>query len=146
MKKGRIILLVILVVFGAAALVGVTLFQKQTRDVVNQAPDLQADALTLVAAFDKDSALASRTYLQKIVAVSGTVKSFDSSSVVLGDKDSPSGVVCGLDRRHYQDAANLKLGEIITMQGRCTAYEKGEEMLGVSLGTTVVLSFAGKKN
>ncbi len=143
-KKIGIAVLALIVV---VAIVGYYLYTKKTPDVVNDNPDVSVTATNLITAFEKDSAAAARQYMDKLVAVSGRVKSVDTSgSVVLGEEGTQSVVVCGLDRRHLNDAAGLKPGATATLQGRCTGYTKGEEMMGISLGTTVQLAFAGIKS
>jgi hypothetical protein len=145
MRRKQIIFLVILMVVAAAGWYVYRMIQEKTPDEVNTTPDLSITATELIAAFDKDTASAGAAYLNKLIAVSGTVKTADTSALVLGEPGTESSVVCGLDRRHKDDYKNVKPGSVITVQGRCIGYEKGEEMLGVSLGTTVQLRSSGVK-
>ena len=144
MKRKIIIVLLALIVVGASA--GYYLYTKKTPDIVSNKPDVMVTATALITAFEKDSAAAARQYVDKLVEVTGRVKSVDTSgSVVLGEEGTQSVVACGLDRRHLKDADGLKPGSTAILQGRCTGYTKGEEMMGISLGTTVQLAFAGVK-
>lgn len=145
----RKILYVVIILIVAAGIIGYRLYSKQTPDVVKQEPQVSVSAAELVAAFEKDTAAASQRFLDKVVQVSGNVKSVDTSgAVVLGEEGSGSEVVIGLDRRYKADAAKLKAGTVATLQGVCSGYTSGStdpaDMLA-SLGTTVQLRSAGIK-
>jgi len=144
MKRKIIIGILIIIVIGG--IIAYRMYDERTPDVVNRKPDIVTDAASLIAAFNTDTASASKEYLDKVIEVTGTVKSIDTSgAIVLGSGEDASSVVCGLDRRHLRDHEKVTKGSVAVIQGRCTGYEKGEEMLGVSLGTTVQLAFAGVK-
>lgn len=149
MKKRRI-LLVVTAVLVLAGLAGVYLFFKQTPDVVQQRADESVNAKELIEAFQQDANAAKERYLNKVVEVTGTVKSIDpSGTVVLGEEGSASDVVAGLDRRHLNDYEKLKEGSIVVIQGICSGFTIGgladpADMLA-SLGTTVQLRSAGVK-
>jgi hypothetical protein len=145
MKKGIIIFILIVLVTGGV--IGYRMYQKQTPDVVNSEPDVATDARGLIEAFDKDTAAAGKKYIDRIVEVTGTVKSIDTSgTIILGDSTTESSVTCGLDRRHLKDYEQLKTGSVAVIQGVCAGYEKasGDDLLA-SLGTTVQLRSAGVK-
>ncbi|MDQ3279734.1 MAG: OB-fold putative lipoprotein [Bacteroidota bacterium] len=148
--KRKIILIGLAVALIAGA-IGAYLYFKPTPDIVQGQPDVAVKAGELIAAFEKDSAAARSLYIDKIVAVTGTVKSIDTSgAVILGEEGSPSEVVVGLDRRHMQDHQQLKKGEVATVQGICSGYSTGggsdPDDLLASLGTTVQLRSAGVKS
>ena|SRR5215212_118637 len=146
MKRKILLIILLLVIVGA--FIGYRLMKEETPDVVNKTADVSTDIQTLLAAFNKDTASAIKTYLNKIVEVTGNVKSIDTSgAVVLGDEGSASEVVVGLDRRHMKDYETLKVGSPGTLQGVCSGYSKGggDDLLA-SLGTTVELRSAGVKN
>ncbi|MFL5774216.1 MAG: OB-fold protein [Flavisolibacter sp.] len=144
MKRKIIIGILIIIVIGG--IIAYRMYDERTPDVVNRKPDIVTDAASLIAAFNSDTASASKKYVDKVIEVTGTVKSIDTSgAIVLGDSESESAVVCGLDRRHLRDHEQVTKGSVAVIQGRCSGYEKGEEILGVSLGTTIQLAFAGVK-
>ena len=124
------------------------MYSMKADDVVNRKPDATVTAVDLVKAFEKDSAAARKQYLDKVLEVSGAVTKIDTSgSVTLsGSEGSESSVVFSLDSRYAKDYEKVKEGTSATLQGRCIGYEIGEEMMGVSLGTTVKMSFAGVKS
>jgi hypothetical protein len=144
----RTILVIILILVVVAVIVGIKLYREQTPDVVNKKPDLVTDAATLLAAFDRDTASASKQYLDKIIEVTGNVKTIDTSgSVVLGEEGSASEVTFGIDRRHMKDFEKLKAGTKAVLQGVCSGYSKGSggDDLLANLGTTVEFRSAGVK-
>jgi hypothetical protein len=147
MKRTIIYTAVVLVLVAGA--IGAYFYFKQTPDIVQDKPDAVVSAKALIAAFDADTAAASKQYIDKIVEVSGMVKSIDTAAVVLGEEGSPSEVVVGLDRRHLGDVQQLKVGAVGVMQGICSGYDKSSSAdpddLLASLGTTIHLRSAGVK-
>lgn len=141
----RIIVVAIVVIIAIAGLYGYKMYQQKTPDIVNKKPDVVVSAKDLLDAFSKDTAAARKQFVDKIIEVTGNVKSADTSAIVLGEESSQSSVVCGVDRRHIEDYKKIKIGSSAIVQGTFAGYEKGEEMLGVSLGTTVHLNYAGVK-
>ncbi|HET7896479.1 MAG TPA: hypothetical protein VFL47_02380 [Flavisolibacter sp.] len=148
MKRNLIFTLLILVIVLAAAFA--YFYFKQTPDVLNDKPQAVVSATELVDAFDKDTAAASRLFIDKVIEVSGNVKQIDTSgAVVMGEEGSPSEVVVGLDRRHTDDYKQLAIGQPAVVQGICSGYSKSgssdpTDMLA-ALGTTVHLRSAGVK-
>lgn len=100
----------------------------------------------LFTAFEQDTATANKRFIDKIVRVSGTVRSFDSSAVVLGEEGDASSVVVGLDERNKQSISSLKEGAAATLQGKFSGYSKAsadpEDLLS-SLGTTINIDYGG---
>ena len=145
MKRKIIIGILIIVVVGG--FIGYRLYSEETADIVNKKPDEITNVKSLIAAFDADTASASKKYIDKIVEVTGTVKKIDTTgSLVLGEEDNLSEVVVGLDRRHMKDYENVKLGSVAVIQGICSGYSKGDgNDLLASLGTSVELKSAGVK-
>ncbi len=147
----RRILLIVTVVFVLAALTGAYFYFRQTPDVVQGKPDVSVSAGELINAFQQDSFAAKEKYLDKVVEVTGKVKSIDpSGTVVLGEVGTASDVVAGLDRRHLNDHVKLKEGNVAVIQGICNGFTIGgsadpADMLA-SLGTTVQLRSAGVKS
>jgi hypothetical protein len=144
----RILIIAVLVILFIAGFIGYRMYSEETADVVNKKPDEVTDVKNLIAAFDQDTASASKRYINRIVEVTGTVMKVDTSgSVVLGEEGSASAVVVGLDRRHISDHKQLKPGSIAVIQGICSGYSKGSgDDLLASLGTTVELKSAGVKD
>lgn len=143
--KRKIIVSVIILIAIVGSIAAWKYFEK-TDDLVTVEPAATLTAGELIAAFDKDTAAAARQYLNKVIAVSGKITKVDSSAVVLGEEESMSVVVVGIDERHLADIKNLKPGINATLQGQCTGYEKGSgDDLLASLGTTIHVKAAGVK-
>jgi hypothetical protein len=145
---------ILLIGFALALVAGAIaayLYFKPTPDMVQGTPDVTATAAELIAAFEKDTAAASQRFLDKIVAVTGTVQSIDTTgSVVLGEEGSLSAISIGLDHRYSADHQKLKVGQVATLQGLCSGYSTSGSNdpndLLAGLGTTVQLRSAGVKN
>ena len=147
----RRILLIGIVLVVVAGLAGAYFYFKQTPDVVQRTPDISVSAKELLFAFQQDSAAAKEKYLDKVVEVTGNIKSIDpSGTIVLGEAGAASDVVAGLDRRHLKDHVSLQEGTEAVIQGVCSGFTLGgsadpADMLA-SLGTTVQLRSAGVKS
>jgi hypothetical protein len=147
MKRKILITALIIIVFGS--FLAYHFYTNETEDVVNQQPDIRMHSDKLVAAFEQDSSSAIKNYRGKVIEVTGTVKKIDTSgTIILGTNSSESSVVFSLDRRHMQDYKTTAVGNEAVIQGKCTGFTPGEDMLGVTLGTTIEFNFAGikKKN
>jgi hypothetical protein len=147
MKRKILIGVVILIVAGGV--IAYRMFSKEEPDITQDKPDASVTAKDLIAAFEKDTAAASKMYVDKIIEVTGTVKSVDTSgAVVLGEAGAASEVVVGFDRRHLKDVAQLNTGSLVTLQGICSGYTKSsgdpDDMLA-SLGATVQFRSGGIK-
>ncbi|MFL5742625.1 MAG: OB-fold protein [Flavisolibacter sp.] len=137
----RTILIIVVLVIGLAAWYGYKLYSDKNPDLKNSDPDFTLDAAALIQAFNKDSAAASKQYINKIVLVKGTISKLDTSGVVaLGTAGEMSTVECNMDKRHKEDLAAIKEGSDVSVKGRCTGF-KSETMLDVNLGTTVEMNF-----
>ncbi len=137
---------VVILVLAVGALILYKLYHETTPDIVDSKPERVTDVSTLINDFHSDSMAARKKYLDRVVEVTGIVKSIDTSgAIVLGNREDAASVVCGLDRRHMKDYEQVKVGSSAVIQGRCTGFEIAEEMLGINLGTTIQLSFAGVK-
>ena len=149
MKRRVLVIVIGLIV--VAGVIGTYLYFKPTPDVVQGNPDVSVSAKELLTAFQQDSTAAKEKYLDKVVEVTGRVKSIDpSGTIVLGEAGAASDVVAGLDRRHLEDHAYVEEGAETVIQGVCSGFSIGgsadpADMLA-SLGTTVHLRSAGVKS
>lgn len=147
----RIIIVAVILIIAIAGLYAYKLYQQKTPDVVNRKPDVAVSAKELLEAFGKDTAVARKQYVDKIVEVTGNVKRIDTTgSLVLGEEGSSAEVTVGLDRRHMKDYKKLKVGSVAVVQGICSgntnsgASSDPTDLLA-GLGTTVELRSAGVK-
>jgi len=143
MKKRKLLLIIVLVIIAAGAYLYFSSREK-VPDPSNDKPDAVITASALLEAFDKDTLAARKSYVNKLLQVSGEVISVDSlGAVVLGEQGQASSVSVSLDTRHIEEYRKLKTGSPAVLKGWCTGYSKAEgEDLLASLGTTVELNFA----
>ncbi|MBC8047173.1 MAG: hypothetical protein H7Y00_10285 [Fimbriimonadaceae bacterium] len=126
MKKYlKIILPILLVVIGIVAWYGYSEYNRGHEDVSKQKADITINAPDLTKAFSEDEDAANALYLDKAIAVSGTIKSVDKDesgnyTIQLAGESELSNVSCQMDERHNNEAANLHTGEKITVKGTCT--------------------------
>jgi hypothetical protein len=145
MKRNILVSIMVIVIFGGY--LAYRMYSDETVDVVNRKADVNISADALIAAFEQDSSSAMKTYVDKVIEITGAVKTVDTSgTVILGAPGSESSIVFSLDRRHMNDYKNLKAGDAVVMQGKCTGARMGEEIMGITLGTTIEFNFAGLKN
>jgi len=100
---------------------------------------IQPEAYTIsgaeiIKAFSADEKAANSKYLDKVIAINGTVKSVDkdeqsSITVILSDAGSMSSVRCSVDSIHNEQADNLVSGSQVTVKGVCTGFN-ADELLG----------------
>lgn len=140
MNRKRIIIIAIIVAITGGAWYGYKEYNRKVKDLTKVKAQVQMNAASLIGAFEKNEAAANTAYLDKIIAVQGTVKSVEKNdqgfyTVVLGDEGSMSSVRCSMDAVHQQDAAGLTEGAAVTMKGACTGFNADE-----LLGSDVVLN------
>ena len=143
MKRKIILGIAVLIVVGGS-IAAWKYFEKST-NYVEKDPEIITTAKEMVGQFEADTAAASKRFMDKIIRVSGVVKSFDSSAVVLGEEGA-SDVVIGLDDRNSHGITHLKLGEAATLQGKFSGYSKaggGDDLLSSLGGTTINIDYAG---
>jgi len=147
MKRSATVILVILILIAIAAFIGYRMYTNKVPNYADATPDVTVTTTELAEAFNKDTANASKLFMDKIVRVTGIVKSLDSSAVVLGEEGSPSDVVVGLDDRNLKGIYYIKTGDTAILQGKFSGYAKasGDDLLA-SLGATIKIDYAGVKD
>ena len=142
----RTILLLVLIVLIAAGWYGYKLYTGKVPSLTDVKTDATISAISLISAFEKDSATANKQYLGKILEVQGSVKSVDTASamVALGDASSESSVRCSMDSAFVKSITGLNQGSSITIKGACSVFMPDETGLG--FGSDVVLNRCVLKN
>jgi uncharacterized protein (UPF0333 family) len=134
MKK--IILLVIVFIVAAGGFYAYNEYHRTNKDLKNSSPDFTTDAVSLIASFEKDTATASKKYVDKIIAVSGNVKTIDTNGnpivITLGDTGQMSSVQCSMDSTHADEYKPIKEGDQLTLKGICTG-GRTEELFGTDV-------------
>lgn len=140
MSKKKIILPILtLAIFGIAGF-GYSEYNRKVKNLQNVNPAFVMNATELISAFEKNEMTANVNYLDKVIALKGTVKAIEKTvsghySVILGTQNSMSSARCSMDSTHQQDVASVKPGSVITIKGACTGFNADE-----LLGSDVVLN------
>lgn len=137
---------ILILVLGAASWIAYREYNRKRSDTADLKPAFELKAPELIHAFETNEATANKTYLDKVLAVDGTVKSVDKDdngfyTVVLGMPEGLSAVRCSMDSLHNAEAANLKPGATARVKGICTGFNADE-----MLGSDVVLNRCTLKN
>ncbi|MDB5252039.1 MAG: hypothetical protein JWP27_1208, partial [Flaviaesturariibacter sp.] len=135
----RILLLVFLVVAAIVALYGYREYNRKNVDLTDVQPTVQANAASLIKAFESDTAAATRTYVNQVIEVTGQVKNIDKDGnpvvIFLGADNSMSSVKCSMDSSHAASYDAVAKGATVTIKGTCTGYQ-AEELLGTDVEMT----------
>jgi hypothetical protein len=147
MKRSVTVILIILLLTAIGVFVGYRMYTNRVPNYADETPDVTITTSELADAFNKDTANAGKRFMDKIVRVTGIVKSMDSSAVVLGEEGNPSDVVVGLDDRNVKGINYIKAGDTAILQGKFSGYSKasGDDLLA-SLGATIKIDYAGIKD
>lgn len=147
MKRNFLIVSLILIT-GLA----ITIYLMYTHEPTDQAaakPDFRLTTSQLLAAFQKDSAASRQKYTDKIVEISGQVKSLDTSgSIILSETGEAAEVIVAIDSRYLPLLKQTAPGSGIVIQGIFSNYSSGEttgDDLLAGLGATVRIRAAGIK-
>ncbi|MES2882411.1 MAG: hypothetical protein V4676_09705, partial [Bacteroidota bacterium] len=132
----KIILLIVVVIVAAVAWYFWKDYQRPNADLKKATPDVTITATKLIAAFEKDTASANKQYVDKIIEVTGNVKSIDAEEnpvvIALGDGGQMSSVQCSMDSTYAALYKNVKEGDQLTLKGLCTG-GKTEELFGTDV-------------
>ena len=109
----------------AGSAVGFYLWNKPHQNMEKAAADITIEAAELFAAFDTDETAANTEYLDKVIQISGTVRSSSHNEegdvkVTLDSGDEMFGVICELDELTEHTRTTFDPGEKVTMKGKCT--------------------------
>ncbi len=137
-KAVRYGLLAILILGAGAAYYGYKEFNRKAKDIATLKPDYTIQAAALVDEFSKNDSLSTKKYLDKVVAITGNLKSLDKDdkgffTVVLGDNNSNSSIRCSMDSAHNAEAATLSSGTTIQVKAICTGYNADDLGLGADI-------------
>jgi hypothetical protein len=121
MKTKIIIGLLFIAVLGISA--GFFLYQKPAEKTVSGKAEFETTAMQLFNEFDTDEALANKKYLNRIIAVRGTISEItavDSAglSILLETGNPLFGVSCQLSQA--KGKSMLKRGQEVEIRGLCT--------------------------
>lgn len=115
-------------------------FTRKVKDLSGVKPDLEISAPELIAAFETDEVGSNERFLDKVVAVRGSVGAVEKNdkghfTVILRGENGLSSVRCSMDSIHQDEVATLPEGSLVTMKGACTGFTSDE-----LLGSDVILN------
>jgi len=134
MKKKRILLGFIAVAIIGGAWFGYNEYNRKVKDLADVKAQITMQTNDLINAFEKDEKTANAQYLDKIIAVKGSVKTIEKDdrgnySIVLGDNSSMSSVRCSMDSVHAREVISINEGTEVVVKGACTGFN-ADELLG----------------
>jgi hypothetical protein len=133
MSKKKIIFITVLLIVAAGGLYGYKEYNRKNPDLASIAATEQIKSDALIEAFKSNEKNASAKYVDKIVAVSGTVKEIINEdgfyTVAIGNDANMDAVRCSMDSLHTNEAAGLAKGAAVILKGVCTGFN-ADELLG----------------
>ncbi len=121
----RNVLYSILVILVFIAALGVYVIFKPEKTLVNREPDLAITASELFRNYSINEEAANKTFLGKIIQVSGTIReiNIDDSmftSIILETGDLFSGVNCAMDNKYISNQNDILINSEVTIKGECS--------------------------
>lgn len=112
------------------------MWNKDFDDALSQ-DGIKVSAQDLYKAFETNEAEANKTYVGKVVEVSGTVSELQTDSaqrVVLTFPDAMmGGIVVNIDKRHPEGIDELKVGENVVLKGFCSGFLMDVQVIDAGL-------------
>ena len=125
MKK--IILAVVAAIIIAAAWYIYKEYTRKHADLKTMKSHFSMESGELIAAFEKDPASANRKFVNKVIIVSGNVKSIDTHGnpvvFAIGNPGEMSSVLCSMDSTYAEEYRNIREGDKIYIKGMCIGGE-----------------------
>ena len=113
----------LIIVIGAGGLIGYNMYNKEHEKTASLKANVEITATDLVSNYENDETLANSQYLDKVIAVTGTVMKIDktdeSTSIILDGGNELSTIICQLED---PDAKLPKEGQEVTIKGLCTGF------------------------
>jgi tRNA_anti-like len=122
MSKKYIILISILVLLGAA-MYALYLYNKPHQSIANDEPAYSLSAEELYKQFDSNEEEANKTYLGKIIQVSGRVNQLardEGKTSIYMETNGMNAVSCQMEAGSEKMAEAIKEGDNTTLKGICT--------------------------
>lgn len=121
-------------------------YRRKHKDIAVMSEEFTLSSHEILHSFSRDEKEANNRFLDKVISVTGIVKSVDRDdegglTIVLGDSISMSAVRCSIDSNHNTEAAMVLTGANVSVKGVCSGYYSDE-----LLGSDVVLNRCAIKN
>lgn len=139
MNKKKIGIAVITLLLVMGGIYGYTEYNRKNPDLADLKPAEKISASVLVQAFKANDKEAAVKYIDKVVAVSGTIMEIINDdgyyTIAVGDAAGMDAVRGSIDSIHNKEAAALTKGTAVVLKGVCTGFNADE-----LLGSDVVLN------
>jgi cytoskeletal protein RodZ len=139
-------LLGVLVVMGIIGfLVWKFYINADNKNLKNSKADFAIGTTQLIKEIDASDTGINKKYLDKIIEISGNVKSVEPSDsatlVTFGDTTSNTIIQCQIDARNNSLAAAIKPNTNVTIKGKVAGISKDSDPILADLGATMVMNF-----
>lgn len=115
-----------LVLGGLCALIAYKMYHKPHKNIVKAEAVAIMTASEMLASYKNDEVAANGKYLDKILAISGTIASIkvqdNQISLQLDTGDPMSEIICNLDPFTKHKRTDFKVGEQVKLKGVCSGY------------------------
>jgi DNA/RNA endonuclease YhcR with UshA esterase domain len=122
----KTILLIVLFIGIIGAFIGYKMANKSHIDISTTSPEITVTATQLIDEFTIDELASNTKYLDKLIAVNGTISSIkkeeEKGIISLKTDDDFGSVLCHLSIEATQKIAQLKIGQNIQIKGICTGF------------------------
>ncbi len=130
MKKKELIITGILVVtIVLAASVYNYVFNSEHRNIAQEQATVSMTAKDFFGHFEANETLATTTYLDQVIELTGQVTTIEDDAIVLSD----------VVQVNFSSAENLDLKEVqnVTIKGRCVGYDELLELVKIDQSTLI---------
>lgn len=140
MKKKKLLTVVtiLLVVFGLGGVYAYQEFNRKTASTFDLTPEFNLSATAIIGEFEKDSKLSNTKYLNKVIEVSGNIKTIENQTgftIVLGDSANATSIRCSMDSS-FNAGTTYKNGQAITIKGIYTGFNADD----LGIGSDIIIN------
>lgn len=134
--RRRVLIIITLMVLLLLVLVAYHFYSQKTVNVETTRSDYALDSDSILSAFHNAPAIASSTYIGKMVTLSGILQQVDTlgnnTTLVIGSSRFKGSVRCSMDSIFPLNISLLSLPSRIRIKGICTGYNE-DDILGNDL-------------
>lgn len=129
MKKKQVIILIGILVIGAASIVYNFTFNSKHRDIANEEATSTVSAQKLFTDFQNNEALATTKYLDQVIEIKGEITAIEEGELVLSNQIQV----------RFNGAVMPKVANegSLTIKGRCVGYDELLEMVKIDQASII---------
>mgnify|MGYP000737044196 CR=1 FL=1 len=117
---------ILFIVVLSSMIIGYKIYNKPHVNVAENSADIIQTANMLFIDFSTDETKANSTYLDKIIAVKGTIANIaeegEKRVVTLQTSDDFGSVICYLTEEDSKNSAQIQEGQTLVLKGICTGF------------------------